>query len=139
VPEDVPGDFPGEVVLGDEGSSRDDTSLQDREELFDLVEPGAVLGREMERPTRMSVEPVEHVVGVVRGLVVADEVTLAGRVASRHDIEQLDERPSPGLSAINPKALPARASKAPISATVPWRMYSNSRLTGAPAFIGTSA
>jgi hypothetical protein len=41
------------------------------------------------------VEPIVDIVGVVRRLVVADDVALAGRVADGHNVEQLDERFAP--------------------------------------------
>jgi hypothetical protein len=45
----------------------------------------------------MVFEPIEHVIGVVRGLVVTDQVALAARIAAGHLVEQLDEDLSAGL------------------------------------------
>ncbi len=45
----------------------------------------------------MVFEPVEHVVGVVRGLVVTDEVPFAARIAAGRVVEELDEDLAAGL------------------------------------------
>ncbi len=39
----------------------------------------------------------------------------------------------------NPNGLPRRTSNAPIQQSVPWRLYSNSRLTGCRGVIAMSA
>src|SRR5580692_10918155 len=74
-----------------EGAPLQDVLLEDGEHALDLVQPGGVLGREVPRPAWMLVEPVEHVVGVVRGQIVADDMPAPGRVAGVDDVEQLDE------------------------------------------------
>ena len=51
----------------------------------------ACLGVKWELPARMLLEPVVHVVGVVIGEVVTDEVAAAAAVALVHDVEQVDE------------------------------------------------
>src|SRR5580658_7082066 len=72
-------------------SSGDDPSLEDGEELLDLVEPGAMFRGEVNRPVRVVFEPVEDIVGVVSRLVVTDEVSLAARVSGGDALEEFDE------------------------------------------------
>ncbi len=61
------------------------------ERAFDLIEPGRVLGGEVPGPARVVFEPVEHVVGVVIGQVVADEVAAAVGVRLVDAVEELYE------------------------------------------------
>ena len=102
VPEHVLVDLVAQVVLGGEGAAGEHAPIKDAEHAFDLVEPRRVLGREVSSPAGMVVKPVEDVLGVVGREVVADDMTVPGRVTGINGVEQVDERQ--GLVVLGGKA-----------------------------------
>jgi hypothetical protein len=89
VPEHVLVELVTEVVGRGERTACDDAPVEDAEHALDLVEPGGVLRREVAGPSRMSVKPIEDVIGVVSGEVVHDEVASSpDRAEAARDAER---------------------------------------------------
>ena len=96
-------------------------SLQDREPVFDLVEPGGPRRREVETHVRMTFEPA-IVPGLVGVQVVEDDMDGRIRVCGDdvvHEVEELDAPPALLVAAVT---LPVATSKAANSVVVPFRL-----------------
>ena len=126
-----------QVGLAGEDAAPEQAAGEDREPELDLVEPGGVGGGEVEVPARVRFEPGDDLGCLVHLEVVEDRVhLLVGRDLGLELLEEVEELDAAvalvDVSLISPVCTSSAAS----SATVPWRLYSNSRRAGLPGSIG---
>src|ERR1700739_836036 len=98
-----------------------------REEAFDQVEPGAVLGREgkVEAAWRPGVEPGSGFPRNVCGMVVEDQLDRgAGRIGGIEKLEEFDELATAVAILTSAWTLPVSRSIPANRLSVPWRLYS---------------
>jgi hypothetical protein len=155
-----------EMLLGGEVAAPEQLADQDREPNLDLVDPGRVLRREVEgdpmrgiakeclacrhrlEDARLSLLPklfvdaatignqTDHAFG--QWVLRLSQTTCHradGAVANRSS-RNATKSASVRLSPMRPRTLPVATSNAAISAFVPCRIYSNSRRSTCPGFIG---
>lgn len=67
-------DFGSQIVFGFEIHNAKPFSFKDAKPLFDLVDPRTVRGSEVELEPRMSLEPFAHLLSMMRGDVVDNEM-----------------------------------------------------------------
>ena len=73
---DVAAKLAGQIGHGGKYAAGDDVALEFGEPEFDLVEPGRIGGREVERDIGMPLEKLRYALGLVSGEVVKDDVDL---------------------------------------------------------------
>jgi hypothetical protein len=81
-----------EFFQGAEAAVAQNVLAQYAEGALDWVEPGSVLGGEMQLPAGMALKPVVDVVGVVCRQVVAHEVASSVRIGCISQFKQIAER-----------------------------------------------
>lgn len=112
-----------EVDDGPEDAVFEPPARQDGKEALDRVQPGPRCGCKVEGPVPVAIEPGPHLLLLVDGIVVEDDVGQpAGLDVALDGVEEADELLMPVACMFCPNTTPVRTSSAATRVAVPWRL-----------------